>query len=55
MEMISMICLFWVGVKLNAPTWYFGLIIFGLIVTIFQFAAKMYKAGMKAIKDNEVV
>ena len=53
--MISMICLFWVGLKLNAPTWYFGLLIFGFVLSVFQFAAKMYKAGMKAIKDNEVI
>lgn len=45
--MINLICLFWIGMQLNAPGWYFGLLIFGLLLNILNFGLKMYKAGGK--------
>lgn len=45
--MISLICLTWIGTQLNAPTWYFGLLIFGGVLQILQFGLRMFKAGNK--------
>lgn len=45
--MISLICLFWIGLRLNAPTWYFGLLIFGMVLSVLNFGLRMYRAGGK--------
>lgn len=43
--MIGIICLAWVGVQLNAPTWYYGLLIFAFILNLIDYGVRMYKKG----------
>lgn len=45
--MISIICLTWIGMQLNASNWYFALLIIGAILKIFSFGWDMYKQGLK--------
>lgn len=39
--MISIICLCWIGFKLNAPIWYFILLSFALVVKLIDLGIKL--------------
>lgn len=43
--MIIYICLYWIGLQLSAPAWYYGILIFGLFIKILDYGIKMYKRG----------
>ena len=43
--MISVICLWWIGIKLAAPGWYYALLIIAVLIHFFKFGLDMYKAG----------
>lgn len=43
--MITLICLAYVGYQLDAPTWYYTLLVIGSVIKLFDFGIKMYKAG----------
>lgn len=43
--MITDILLFWIGLQLSAPTWFWWLIGIKFAIEIIQFGVKMYKAG----------
>ena len=43
--MVSFICLIWVGLKLQAPTWYFVLLIFGFVIRLLDIGIKLGKNG----------
>lgn len=46
--MIGSILLFWIGMQLNAPVWFYVLIGVNLLMRVFKFGIDMYKAGSKA-------
>lgn len=41
--MISFICLWWVGLRLQAPAWYFGLLGFGIFIRLLDIGIKLGK------------
>lgn len=41
--MIFSICLLWVGFQLNAPTWYYALLVFALILQVLNLGIKLGK------------
>lgn len=43
--MITAILLFWIGIQLNAPTWYYVLVSIGIFFRLISFGIDMYKAG----------
>lgn len=43
--MINFILLWWIGLKLSAPVWYFALLGIGFFLQIIQFGCKMFKLG----------
>lgn len=43
--MLGIILLIWVGLQLNAPTWFFVVIGIMIFINTVQLCAKMYKAG----------
>lgn len=43
--MITLICLWWIGCQLSAPTWYYVLLGVGFILQIINFGLRMYKLG----------
>lgn len=45
--MITFSLLFWIGFKLSAPTWYFGLCVFGFTFNIIRFGCNMFELGKK--------
>lgn len=45
--MFTYAMLFWVGLKLDAPVWYWVLLGISFLLKIFDFGIKMYKAGAK--------
>lgn len=45
--MFGLICLYWIGLQLNAPTWYFWVLGISAFLTILNFGFKMYKIGGK--------
>lgn len=45
--MIAAICLFWIGTQLNAPSWYYALLIVFVVMKVFSFGINMYKEGKK--------
>ena len=42
--MITSILLFWIGLQLNAPTWFWWLLGFKFTIEFLQFGMKMFKA-----------
>ena len=44
--MITLICLAYVGYQLNAPEWYYTLLVIRSAIILFDFGIKMYKAGV---------
>lgn len=50
--MFFTICLFWIGMQLNAPVWYYFLAGFGFFCSILSFGIKMFNKG-KASANNE--
>lgn len=45
--MLSLICLWWIGVQLSAPTWFFVLLGIGFFIDMIDFGTKMYNKGKK--------
>ena len=45
--MITDILLFWIGLQLNAPTWFWWLLGVKFVIEFFGFGIKMFKAGSK--------
>lgn len=43
--MISVICLWWIGIKLAAPGWYYALLVIASLVHIFDYGLKMFEKG----------
>ena len=43
--MITCICLIWVGLRLNAPAWYFVLLCFGILIKILDLGIKLGKSS----------
>lgn len=43
--MISFILLWWIGMQLSAPVWYFALLCVSIFIQVLNFGMKMYKAG----------
>jgi hypothetical protein len=43
--MIGIICLTWIGVQLNAPGWYYGLLFVSGILSSIKFGINMMKIG----------
>lgn len=41
--MIGYICLYWIGMVLDAPFWYFGLLLFGLFCKVLAFVMDISK------------
>ena len=39
--MISLACLIWIGLQLNAPTWYFMILGIGLLIKILDLGIKL--------------
>lgn len=50
--MVSIICLWWLGLKLCAPTWYFCLLGISASLYIIRFGVALYKAGQKNTKEE---
>lgn len=46
-NMFTIICLAWVGMQLNAPTWYFTLLVIMAVLKIISFGLEMYNKGRK--------
>lgn len=46
--MLIDILLWWIGLQLNAPTWYFVIIGVLLLVQLINFGLTMYKKGKSA-------
>ena len=46
--MLADILLWWIGLQLNAPTWYFVVIGFLLLCQVINFGITMYKKGASA-------
>lgn len=46
--MIVYICLAWIGFHLEAPSWYFALLCFALIINVCSFGFRMYNKGKKS-------
>lgn len=46
--MLGFICLYWIGLTLSAPTWYFVLIGIGLFCRLISYGMEMYKKGKDA-------
>ena len=45
--MINYVLLWYIGVRLSAPTWYFVVTGIGFACKVFGFGMDMYKAGAK--------
>lgn len=45
--MINCICLIWVGLRLSAPTWYYALLGFGLVVNLINLGIKLGESSKK--------
>lgn len=45
--MITCICLIWVGLRLSAPTWYYALLGFGLVVNLINLGIKLGESSKK--------
>jgi hypothetical protein len=43
--MIPYVMLIWIGMTLNAPTWYWWCLVIGFIVKFISFGFDMFKAG----------
>ena len=41
-DVITLILLTWIGTRLQAPTWYYGVIIVGFVFQSISFGMKMY-------------
>ena len=46
--MISLICLWWIGCQLSAPTWYYTLLGFGLVIKLLDLGIKLGKSSKKS-------
>lgn len=45
--MISLICLWWIGCQLSAPTWYYALLGFGLVIKLLDLGINLGKSSKK--------
>jgi hypothetical protein len=45
--MVNIILLFWIGLQLQAPEWFWWVWSIGVLAIIIQFASGMYKLGKK--------
>ena len=45
--MISLICLIWIGLRLSAPTWYYALLGFGLVIKLIDLGIKLGESSKK--------
>lgn len=45
--MFAIVCLFWVGLKLSAPTWYFVILFVWAFMKLIEALVKAYKEGSK--------
>lgn len=43
--MIGYILLFWVGLQMTAPTWYWWVLGIGMFINVLSFGLNMYKSG----------
>lgn len=46
--MIAYICLYWIGMQLNAPTWFNVLVFIGMFFRIWALLSAIYKAGVES-------
>lgn len=46
--MLIIICLWWIGIQLYAPTWYYALLGICAAVKILSYGIDMYKKGEKS-------
>lgn len=49
--MLHLVLLFWVGLQLNAPVWYWVLLGALALFAIIQFGWKLYKKGLENGKE----
>lgn len=50
--MITFSLLFWIGLKLAAPMWYFGLCVFGFVLNMVRFGCNMFNEGRKIEQEE---
>ena len=50
--MFIVICLFWIGMQLNAPVWYYILAGFAFFMQILSFGLKMFNKGKASAKKQ---
>lgn len=53
--MIYLVCLLWIGFKLHAPGWYFGLLIFAGLLNLVSYGLKMYRIGAKNKQKHKML
>lgn len=46
--MLLVICLWWIGIQLSAPTWFYVLLGINIFLKIMSFGIDMYNKGKKA-------
>lgn len=46
--MLIDICLIWIGMQLNAPVWYYGLVCFALFLNTISFGLRMFSKGKQS-------
>ena len=49
--MLLVICLWWIGIQLSAPTWFYVLLGISASVKLILYGANMYNKGKKAGVD----
>ena len=49
--MITAILMIWIGLKLNAPAWFYVLCVVSAIIKMLSYGIDMYKKGQKDIFD----
>lgn len=50
--MSIVICLFWIGMQLNAPVWYYVLAGFAFFLNLISFGLKMFNKGKASVKNR---
>ena len=43
--MLAIICLWWVGIQLSAPSWFYILLAISIVIKIFSYGIDMYNKG----------
>ena len=48
--MIGIICLWYVGMQLSAPSWYYGILTVNAVIRVISLLMNVYKKGSEAAK-----